>query len=71
MSDTTPLLRDEAIEKLISAVEDETVAELTISVDHGRYTASFATRHIEIEGADKPVLSDALNSLVEAVFGRD
>lgn len=61
------MLRDEAIEMLLERLDEQAVGSVTIRVDHGRYVVSFDTRYIEIEGPEKPVLSDALAGLIEVL----
>lgn len=59
------LLLDEAVWMLFERLESEPTGSLDIRADHGYYQASFN----EFEGEWKPVLSDALNSLLGVLRG--
>ncbi len=61
------MLRDEAIETLLSRLEKEPNGRLVIDSDNGEFQAYYIaiSGNREFEGEWKPVLSDALSSLVE------
>lgn len=60
---TDPMLRDEAIDWLLSRVEDAPRAELRIYADHGRFRATYESW----AGEWVPNLTDALCSLIEVM----
>jgi len=60
------MLRDEAIEALLSRLQDESVATLTIHVDHGLFRASLTAATVT-RGEAEATLTDAVVSLAEAV----
>lgn len=58
---------DEVVYALVERLEAAGRGALHIELDHGMYVASFAIDRLEIEGETKPVLTDALASLLGLV----
>lgn len=59
------MLRDEAIEALLTRLEGDGYASIEIVVDHGSFVATYANDDTHTVGDVRYVLTDALVSLVE------
>ncbi len=64
-----PMLRDEAIDYLLSRLEDDPRARLQINVDHGKYRAMYVSQpgdpdQAKTESEWIPNLTDTLASLI-------
>lgn len=59
------MLRDEAIDVLLTIVEESSAGWLTVRADNGLFRASYATGVTPVEGDESPSLTNALTSLLE------